>query len=256
MVQAEPGLSGWLTTAFPDISSNLIAAAIGGVVVWLATRAIRRLRLFRARRFWRAMGSRRPFIVLGAPDEEALSEWEKTGMVGKGDILALVEVESQLRRLGFTGQIVEAKELPPHDLKSDLVLIGGPDGNAVTKIMLNELDGVLSFGFGEVRPGQATPILDRRGGELAPEHDLKTGDPVDDYGLIIRTANPLAPDDAELVVLAGCWGYGTAAAAEMLDEPKLLRRRGRSKRFEAVIKTCVVQGVYCKTEVHDVREIR
>ncbi|MEU7790227.1 hypothetical protein [Amycolatopsis sp. NPDC049159] len=256
MVLTESSVAGWLTTAFPDISSNLIAAAIGGALVWAVTRVVRRVKLFRARRFWRAMGSRQPFIVLGAPDAEALRRWEKTGMVGKGDILALVEVESQLRRLGFTGRIIEAKELPPHDLMSDLVLIGGPDGNTVTKTMLKALGDRISYGFGEARPDQATPLRDNRAGEeFSPAPDPDTGDPVEDYGLIVRSANPLAPGSAEIVILAGCWGYGTAAAAEMLDESKLLRRWPRSGKFEAVVKTSVVQGVYCKTEVQDVRAI-
>jgi hypothetical protein len=42
------GVGGWLVQAFPDIVSNLIAAAIRGVLVWSATNARRRLKLVRA----------------------------------------------------------------------------------------------------------------------------------------------------------------------------------------------------------------
>ena len=53
MGSAVAGLGGWLVHAVPDISGNLIAAAIGGVLAWSATNARRRLKLVRARRFWR-----------------------------------------------------------------------------------------------------------------------------------------------------------------------------------------------------------
>lgn len=65
MVLTVGGVGGWLVQASPDIASNLIAAAVGGVLVWFTTNIRRRLKLVRARRFWRALGGRRPFIVLG-----------------------------------------------------------------------------------------------------------------------------------------------------------------------------------------------
>ncbi|WP_439382321.1 hypothetical protein [Amycolatopsis lexingtonensis] len=255
MVLTQAGFGGLVLGAFPDVSLNLIAAAIGGAAVWLATKAGRRLRLLRARRFWKAMGSRKPFIVLGAPDWEPLRTWEKSGMVGKGDILALVEIETQLRELGFKGRIVESRELNPRDLRSDLVLIGGPDGNSVTATMMGNLGEAISYEF-KWDPEVGPAVHDRQSGTAAatPRYDA-AGDPVSDFGLIIRAVNPLAPETAEIVILAGCWGYGTAAAAEKLRDRKFLRRQRKSKHFEALVETTVVRGAHYNAKVKDTRDL-
>ncbi len=244
----------WVVHASPDISTNLIAAALGGVLVWLATHSRRRIQLHSARRFWKAMGGRRPLIVLGAPDSESLNGWEKSGMVGKGDLLALVAIQSQLRRFGFFGRIVEAKELRPQDLRSDLILISGPDGNSVTATMLDMLADSLSYEFVQDPANGRSAILDRRYGLLtAPRYDERD-DPVNDYGLIIRAANPLAPAAAEIVIVAGCWGYGTAAAADTLGDRRFVRKR-KLKHFEVLVETTVVHGAHYNTKVLETREI-
>ncbi|WP_410633464.1 hypothetical protein [Amycolatopsis sp. cmx-4-83] len=255
MVLTPASFGGVVLGAFPDVSLNLIAAAIGGTAVWLATKAGRRLRLLRARRFWKAMGSRKPLLVLGAPDFEPITRYEPTGMVGKGDILALVEIESQLRELGFKGRIVESKELNSQDMRSDLVLIGGPDGNSVTATMMGNLGGAISYEF-KWEPGVGPAVHDRLSGTAAavPRYD-KAGDPASDFGLIIRTVNPLAPETAEIVILAGCWGYGTAAAAEKLRDRKFLRKQRKSRHFEALVETTVVRRAHYNAKVRDTREI-
>ena len=43
----------WIGRSAPDIAINLIAAGLGGAAVWIMTRASRRARLIRARRFWK-----------------------------------------------------------------------------------------------------------------------------------------------------------------------------------------------------------
>ncbi|MBE8517221.1 hypothetical protein ILP97_06810 [Amycolatopsis sp. H6(2020)] len=251
MTLAGVGFDGSVVGAFSDVVINLVAAGIGGVSVWLGTKTNKRLRLLRARRFWKAMGSREPFIVMGAPDWEPLSSWEKSGLVGKGDMLALVEIESQLRRLGFAGKIVESKELNSRELRSDLILIGGPDGNTATKEIMERLDGETSYVFA----GDAPAVLHKGSDETAAPQYNKSGDPTNDYGLIIRAANPLAPDTAEVVILAGCWGFGTAAAAEKLSDRKFLRDQRKFKYFEALVETTVVRGSHYNTRVRTLREL-
>jgi hypothetical protein len=255
MELAVGGIGGWLVQAFPDITSNLIAAAIGGVLVWSTTTARRRLKLFRARRFWRALGRRQPLIVLGAHDFGPRRRWARAGVVGMGDIEALVEIEAQLRKLGFAGKITESKQLTPRELSSDLVLVGGPVANDVTRTMLAKLDGVLSYAFAEDPDHEAHVVFDRQSGHaLAPRYE-KSGCPVSDHALIIRAPNPLAPDTSELVIVAGCWEHGTAAAAEKLGDRKLLRKLKKMKHFEVLVETTVVNGAHYNTKVLETRRI-
>ncbi|ANN17485.1 hypothetical protein SD37_18750 [Amycolatopsis orientalis] len=249
------GVGGWLVQALPDISSNLIAAAIGGVLVWVVTNVRRRLRLIRARRFWRALGGRHPLIVLGAHDFGERRRWARAGVVGMGDIGALVEIEAQLRRLGFAGRIAESKQLSPRELSSDLVLIGGPEANAVTRTMLAKLSGVISYAFVEDPEHVAAEVHDVSTGRVsAPRYD-ESGFPVSDYALIIRTPNPLAPDTSEIVIVAGCWEHGTAAAAEKLGDRKFLRRMKKMEHFEVLLETTVVNGAHYNVKVAETRRI-
>jgi hypothetical protein len=248
------GLVAWVVQASPDISANLVAAAIGGVLVWLTTNARRRIRLVRARRFWRALGGRRPFIVLGAHEVSA-KRWAQAGVVGMGDIAALAEIETQLRKLGYTGKIVESKQLSPGDLKADLILIGGPVANAATETMMARPGGAGSYGFVRDPQHRAAAVHDARTGRTMTPHYDDAGEPTGDYGLIIRTANPLAPETAQLVIVAGCWEHGTAAAAEKLGDRKFLRLLKGVKHFEALVETTVVRGAYYNTKVVEVREL-
>ncbi|MFJ7212992.1 hypothetical protein [Amycolatopsis sp. NPDC098790] len=249
------GVGGWLVQALPDITSNLIAAAIGGVLVWSATNARRRFSLAGARRFWRAVGGRHPLIVLGAHDFGPRRRWARAGVVGMGDIGALVEIEAQLRKLGRTGKILESRQLPPADLSADLVLIGGPLANTVTATMLAKLGEVISYGFAEDPDHAAAVVRDLKSGRaLAPQYD-EPGYPVSDYALIIRAPNPLAPETSELVIVAGCFEHGTAAAAETLGERKFLRMVRKLKHFEALVETTVVNGTHYHTEVVEIRRI-
>jgi hypothetical protein len=253
-VSAGGELVAWVVHAAPDISVNLIAAAIGGVLVWLTTNARRRIKLVRARRFWRAMGGRRPFIVLGAHEWSA-RRWAQAGVVGMSDIAALAEIESQLRELGYTGKIVESKQLSPQDLKADLILIGGPVANAATETMMARPGGAGSYCFVRDPKHRAAAVRDgRTGGTLTPQYD-HAGEPTGDYGLIIRTANPLAPETSRLVIVAGCWEQGTAAAAEKLGDRKFLRLLKGMKHFEALVETTVVHGAHYNTKVVEIREI-
>ncbi|MCR6483404.1 hypothetical protein M8542_11295 [Amycolatopsis sp. OK19-0408] len=245
----------WVVHASPEVLINLIAAAIGGAMVWFASQVRGRVRSFRARKFWKSMGRRRPLIVLGTPDSASLLSWEKSGMVGKGDILALVAIEEQQRKLGFSGKIVEAKELRSADLTSDLILICGPEGNSVTSIMMDKLGDTISYEFTDDPKSGESAVRDRRSGRLwVPQYDAH-GDPTNDFALIIRAANPLAPDNSDIVILAGCWGHGTAAAAEKLGDRKFLHRQRRSRHFEALVGTTVVGGAHYNTVVLESRDL-
>lgn len=255
MSLAVGSVGAWLVQAFPDISSNLIAAAIGGMLVWSATNARRHLKLVRARKFWRALGGRHPLIVLGAHDFGSHRRWANAGVVGMGDIEALVEVEAQLRRLGFAGKIVESKQLSPRELSSDLVLIGGPVANAVTRTMMAKLRGTISYDFADDPEHEAAVVHDLRSGRLLRPQYEDSGYPVSDHALIIRTPNPLAPDTSELVIIAGCFEHGTEAAAEKLGDRKFLRKLRRTKHFEALVETTVVNGAHYNTKLVETRRI-
>ncbi|MFJ9785697.1 hypothetical protein ACIRSS_39420 [Amycolatopsis sp. NPDC101161] len=164
------------------------------------------------------------------------------GMVDEGDLLAAVELQAQL---GAAVRLVEAGAVTDNQLCDDLILIGG---NSLTGKVLERLDGVLSLGFAE----DGSAVYDRKSGFAASPRFDDAGEPRVDYGLVIRAANPFAPETSEVVVVAGCGGYGTAAAAEAFDEAEAL---GGYRHFEALVETTVFRGSHRDTFVREARGI-
>lgn len=163
-------------------------------------------------------------------------------MVAEGDLLAAVELQAQL---GTAVRLVETESLTEEEIRSDLILIGG---NSLTGRVLERLDGVLSLGFAE----HGASVYDRKSGFAASPRYDDAGEPRVDYGLVIRAANPFAPETAEVVVVAGCGSHGTAAAAEAFDEAEAL---GGYRHFEALVETTIFRGSHRDTFVREARGI-
>lgn len=177
----------------------------------------------------------RPLMVFGACRDH-------TGVVDQGDLLAAVELQAQL---GSAVRLVEAGALTENEIREDLILIGG---NSLTGSVLERLDGVLSLGFAE----NGSSVYDRKSGFAASPRYDDAGEPRVDYGLVIRAANPFAPETAEVVVVAGCGSHGTAAAAEAFDQAEAL---GGYRHFEALVETTVFRGAHRDTFVREARGI-
>jgi hypothetical protein len=234
-----------------DLIVNLVAAAIGFLVaqvtVWL--RFLRRTRA--ARRFWKPLLQDDTHVVLPIFSERRFRAWERSGLVGTGDIKALVAVQRKLldiRREDFF--ITYASDLKGDELSSNLVLIGGPDSNKWTKTVL-ERSHLQIF----VKPG--TIIFTDRitGTEYCPSDGDEIGSGTD-TGLVVRTRNPFNPESLVLV-LAGGFGEGTEAAARLVCDPLFehfdLIRSGLD--FELLFTVEIVHGVPQRPEVLILREI-
>ncbi|WP_410590435.1 hypothetical protein [Amycolatopsis sp. lyj-23] len=255
MWQSLRDLIGWLGRSGPDIAVNLIAAAIGGVAVWTTGRTRRRARLLRARKFWKHPGDRGVTIVVGAQSRGWLDAWERSGLIGLGDAEALASIEEQLRSFGFGLTVRSAEDMAGADLRRDLVLIGGPDANPVTATMIQRIRPAPTFAFPYWRDHVVLLVDRTTGREYRPEYD-DDGHLTADYGVVVRAPNPLAGDGTEVMILSGCWGHGTAAAAESLRS-KALHRAGVSTRrpFEALVKVAVADRRNHTVTVLEVRPL-
>jgi hypothetical protein len=191
--------------------------------------------------FWAAMGSRGPTIVVGIQDRAATESWERSGLIGLGCVRALVHVQRQLWSNGFECQFVGVEDLPPVRWDEDLILLGGPDVNLLTAEFMTRLGPRSSFTFPHWRRHEVSIFDKRRSTYISPRLE---SDSLVDYGLIIRSPNPLAFGDSEVLILAGCWGFGTAAAAMALASRSFRENPvcASGAPFEALIRTTVVGG--------------
>lgn len=197
-----------------DVAINLIAALIGAVATWSVARFRRWRRERRARRFWGGMSTRGVTVVIGAQDREVLGHWEPSGLVGMGDVAGLITIQRELQGIGCEVKVSPVDSLSPEDRERDLVLLGGPDANALSRATVEHYDGTLSITV----PGSSRHIIafhdEESGQDFQPRYGAE-GNVIHDYGLIVRVPNPLSNGHkTEVLILAGCWGYGTAGAAE------------------------------------------
>jgi len=190
-----------------DLTINLLAALIG----YSIARLVSLLRFLRqtasARRFWRPFAGDTLRIFIPVWDAE-FEDWERSGLAGVGSVKALLALEEQLREIRFPRhEVCYSSDLRGSDRTGNLVLIGGPDANALTAEVLERLNVTI-----ENVPGSVS-FRDRKNGAVySPREILGDDRQMIDYGSIIRAANPHAPKHSVLI-LNGSFGAGTYAAA-------------------------------------------
>lgn len=178
-------------------------------------------------------------ILVGSHHDDGDNLWEASGLVGTGDAIAAGKVHGYLQGLGAENcEIVSAHNYPGTKLGKNLILVGGPDANSVTKKVMEKLSTRLQLGD----PSQHTvSVIDSATGEVFNPTLSPAGEVTSDHGLVLRTANPFNPK-AFVLVLAGSFGQGTLAAALFVDQEDILSQKtfGSFKAFEALVKSDVI----------------
>jgi hypothetical protein len=220
-----------------DLGVNLLAAMIGFVAARVLAWA-RYLRQTRnARRFWRPFLENGFTIVLSEFSEQ-FKDWERSGLIGVGDVKAYTTIQRKIatiREQEFT--LVHASKLQGDQLAGNLVLLGGPDSNKWTReIMRRATLGV------EVPPG-TTMFRDRQGGRLYSAKRESSSTAGTDCGIVARVANPFGRGSRALI-LAGCFGEGTQAAASLVcgndfEDHELI---GSGVDFELLFVVEIIEG--------------
>ena len=222
-----------------DIGVNLLAALIGFGIGWAWQRFRREFKLRKARRFWKPFIDDELQVVLGRFSE--FTPFEPSGFVGVGDAIALMELRAYFETLGLRNLTVSyADRLSGDSLKTNLVLLGGPDANAASKEAIERIKSTLLFG----NPTQyEVALYDSATDKMyAPLRALSSGEITTDYGIIFKTTNPFAPDKW-LLLVAGSFGYGTwagiryAISKPFIDNPVV----STGKPIECLIKADIVR---------------
>jgi hypothetical protein len=211
-----------------NVVAGLATTLIGYIVGRTWQKLVDRIPYRRAKIFWQPLFNAEIQIVVSRFESPSFPE--PTGLVGGGDALALREISSYFSRIGFRRHKVVYVDEPALDRKNNLILLGGPDANAVTKDALELIEPRLRL----IDPGPGIPVEIH---DLAPAARQGDGDLADaiseqkyvpkadsDYGIIIRARNPFNPGRG-LVIFAGAYGYGTWGGVNLvLTDDNFLRR--------------------------------
>ena len=175
-------------------------------------------------------------------------------LMATGDIRAYGEVMSVLRN-NYKKELINtffSKEFHPQQLrKYNVISIGGPRWNWVTRKILEELGNPFEFDL------ENRQIIDRRYNppkkyKVEIKNGIKT-----DYGIIIKTINPYK-SDRNILIFMGYTTYGVLAAVRCLSEFKeyIMKNRNLKKRFlnsknySVVVKTTIIRDEIGEEEVH------
>jgi hypothetical protein len=227
--------------------------------------------LFRARNFWRPLLRKDLTLVLGDGFPE-LQGFEATDVIGRGDLIASHKLTTCFSSMGFRRlQPVFADKVIGDDpggdsLRRNLILLGGSDANSLTQECLKHLNCHYTLLWPEdtTREATASPTSNTwgiprlQGTENSSEDStgkpqiaftpiIEHGDVTQDYGVIIRTRNPFVPirsrQEKQIVVIFGCYGFGTLAAILFSQEKAFLDLVKNTKDdIECIVVCDVVKG--------------
>lgn len=223
-----------LVEAWTQVPAGLLTAILcffgGFVVQWIADR---NLRTIPSRML---LGLKDPAtirLVLGVPwgiipNTSRLSVLEGMPIFGYGPLHAyshlakiMATAYPKLKNIPFT----ISRAFPMKELDHDLILIGFPLGNEITKMVMNDLNLPLIF--------KNHQLVETATGDVKYEATVINKAVVEDYGCLIRTPNPYAPDRT-ILILAGCETYGVKAAAEFLI-PHNFHYLRATRRFNGIL---------------------
>lgn len=219
-----------------SLGSDAVSSTVG-LVVGAAIGSGRSVLSVRipARRIWRYK-SESDFVIIVSTSGIADTGVYHRAMTGLGQVRALTILSPSLRRAYpriDLQKVLLSEEVGGSDLDKNLLVIGGPKSNAVSKVLLEKLSPIVPF-----------TVSDTTISLYGTQCDAVSvsGQVTRDYGYAIRAAHPLYPS-RRVVLIGGTHTYGTASAARWLVE------KGRSFRVPGDVAVVVESEVVMQGHV-------
>ncbi len=166
----------------------------------------------KAQRFWKPFDDGDLQVVLGRFSE--FQSFEETGLIAGGDAIGLIELSSFFGVLDLRDfRVAYADRMAGDALRTNLVVIGGPDANSVSKAILPQINSTLRFGNPDQYEIALHDLVEKK--RYAPFRLIGSSELSRDYGLIVKTRNPF-DNSRWLLFVAGSFGYGTWAGIRFL----------------------------------------
>lgn len=207
-------------------------------------------------------------IVLG-DGFSGLRRFEASDVIGRGDIVASYELVTHFARIGykrmqpvFADRVVN--DQPGRSLRRNMVVLGGPDANSVSRECLKGVSATYQMVWADgrdmgaavatsLRPPQLVLTTTAKSNEVPVMEPTLEGDEVThDYGVIIRSRNPfeywgpkrpVARRSKRVVIMYGCYGYGTMAAVLYSRTREFLEMiKSTDSDIECIVRCRIVLG--------------
>jgi hypothetical protein len=184
-----------------------------------------------------------PKLLIAIGESPLLAGYDASGLMGIGDTLAVATIFSAFRNfqdLEISTSVIRSRYANAGKLIDDnpnVITIGGPDANNLTRNLM------LSYPFNLVFSGlDVVDKLSKQRYEAEISSDISHGK---DWGIIWGLPNQ-AYKGGRIVIIAGCYGFGTNGAGlalAQIDEYPLLSSVASKGYFEALVEVKVKNGV-------------
>lgn len=131
------------------------------------------------------------------------------------DFLAINDIEKEFHKT-FLGKYwrYTCTAISPDALKRNLLLVAGPIPNDITREVLHRVDTRYTF--------RGNDIINKMDPNFSQKAEIENDIVVRDYGIITRCKNPFH-GNRNVIIVSGCYGWGTWGALKALLDPQNLR---------------------------------
>ncbi len=168
--------------------------------------------------------------------------------------MALSELNAYLESFGLRNTpVLYADRIDGDLLKTNLILLGGPDANLISKEAVARIKSTIRSGDPNL---YEISIYDSIADISCSPSYNSSGEIITDCGLIIKTSNPFALNK-QILLLYGSFGYGTLAAVRFTQSDQFLREENvaTGKSIECLIETDIVRGTPQEIRVRALRRL-
>lgn len=190
--------------------------------------------------FWKPFFDFKTTIVIGTYYGERFRAWEASTLMATGDAIALGTIMGVLNNVGIKEiDIVPTYNFSGDRYKNNLILLGGPDTNKLTREVYDRLD--TNFKFGNPEKNEITLYDSNENLKYFPKYN-SNDEVIGDYGFAFKSKNPFNPE-TDVIILAGCFGFGTCSAAQLFESNRILEKIEKNDReeFEALVYSDVIK---------------
>lgn len=198
--------------------------------------------------FWSSFFEQKTSIVIGTYYSERFRAWEASTLMATGDAMALGTIMGALNNRG----IRDIDVIPTYNFSGDryqhnLILLGGPDANIITREVYERID--TKFSFGDPDNNEISLSDTFTAVNYSPTFSSRN-EVIGDYGLVFKTKNPFN-QESEVIILAGCFGFGTNSASMLFDQNSLIQQieDSHGKHFEALVFSDVIKDWVQKPKI-------
>lgn len=218
-----------------DIGSYVIGIASSVTIILIYKVYVYLTSIYPLRKLWDEYVTKESYGILSSSGSLVDIDTISTGVY---DTLALADIKELLSSFPKTiFRPYVSTNFPPNLNENNIILFGGPISNEITKrIMVDKEETFLKF-------RDHTLVNTKNNKTFEPE--VRGNKVTKDYGIVIKM-NSIFNPNLKLIIIAGCYDYGTYLASRALIEPNIIKKVMRivgKNDFEIVVSGEIIEGV-------------